>query len=441
MIIKLDNKTAEGKQIYRFDCVVDSRRRNVSDTKHEVIVADNKQVESVEVENEADMPTSSGHVRDSWRLISAVEAWPSSGFHLPQLIDYSHNNGEAIRGAINHINQSKPDLTWNHSTDAKDVAGWVENAYWEDSTDIPSGVNADLVVDPQYDVKAAKGLENKVLRNGSIGFSMDVIPSHEDMPFEKFTEMQGKLVGNEKVRWLPVAVHDVLHMALVPAGTGADKFAGRREFGNQSTISSNKVEVEKEDTMLEDSVRILANSCQVLGIDVALVADENASIPDGLEERLAKKIETLATIQKQYNTLATSVEKVFSKASESGLEIGSLADLENEIPRLCKWAEEGEKVLCARRDEALEWYDKVKFQPDVEMSASAKRIRERLSNSRDLEYINDIIDEYRSAAEEKFGNTQRTSIAEELPIKSENVSNFSPDIIASVARIFKDEEK
>ena len=254
MIVKLDNKTADGKQIYRFDCIVDSRRR-VTPAQQATVVADNtKSTEKVEVENEADLPVVSGHVRDSWRLISAVEAWPSSGFHLPQLIDYSHNNGSAIRSAVDIINNNKPDLTWNHSVDSKDVAGWVENAFWEESTDIPHGINAELVVDPAYDSKAARGLENKVLRNGSIGFSMDVVPSYPDMPFEKFVEAQGTVVGNEKVRWLPVSVHSVLHMALVPAGTGADQYAGRREFGNQSTIQSvnNTQEITN---MLDESIK------------------------------------------------------------------------------------------------------------------------------------------------------------------------------------------
>lgn len=432
MIVKLDNKTNDGKQIYRFDCIVDSRRR--SDTTVATVV-DNTTHTKVEAENEADLPTVSGHVRDSWRLISAVEAWPSSGFHLPQLIDYAHNNGEAIKSAIDIINRNKPDLTWNHSTDAKDVAGWVENAYWEESADIPSGVNAQLVVDPQYDVKAAKGLENKVLRNGSIGFSMDVVPSHEDIPFERFTELQGKVVGNEKVRWLPVSVHDVLHMALVPAGTGADKYAGRRDIGNQSTIH-NKVENQEKLNMFEDSVRILANTCQGLGIDVALIADEGAKIPEGLEERISKKVTSLSSVQKQYNTLAATIEAVCAKANEYGLKVENLADLENEIPRLCRWADEGEKVLCAKRADAVSWFDKAKFSPDVEMSESSKRMRGRIEQSRDLDYLDDVIEEYRLIAEERFGNTQRSSIAEELPVEKKADKEKPRDIVDSATKIF-----
>lgn len=437
MIVKLDNKTPEGKQIYRFDCVVDSRRRNEPVVTQETVVSENKSTEDIKVENEADLPVSTGQVRDSWRLISAVEAWPSSGFHLPQLIDYSHNNGEAIKGAVDLINRHKPDLTWNHSTDAKDVAGWVEGAYWEDSQDIPSGVNAQLVVDPQYDSKAAKGLENKVLRNGSIGFSMDVVPSHEDMPFEQFTQMQGSVVGNEKVRWLPLAVHSVLHMALVPAGTGADKFAGRRELGNQSTISNTKTRHEVKG-MFEDSVRILANTCQKLGIDVALIADEGCAIPEGLEERLAKKVDALSAVYQKHNTLAKDVEKLINTANENNLNVVYLSDIEKELPRLCKWAGEGENVLCARRDEALEWFDKAKFQPDVEMSEHDKRMRDRIANCRELDWLADYTAEYRGQAEKRFGNTQRSSVAEELPVenKASEIKEISRDIVESASKIF-----
>lgn len=435
MIVKLDNKTSDGKQIYRFDCVVDSRRR-VTTPQHDVVVAENiHNMDGVEAESDTELPVSSGHVRDSWRLISAVEAWPSSGFHLPQLIDYSHNNGEAIRGAIDLINKYKPDLTWNHSTDAKDVAGWVENAWWENSVDIPSGINADLVVDPAYDSKAAKGLENKVLRNGSIGFSMDVVPSHEDMPFDKFTELQGSVVGKEKVRWLPVSVHSVLHMAMVPAGTGADKFAGRRELGNQSTIQKKTENKQEKASMLEDSVRIIANTCQALGIDVALIADEGATIPEGLEERLAKKVESLAAVQKQYNALATVVEKLVEVAQNEGLKVENAEDVTNEIPRLSMWATEGEKVLCARREEALGWFDKAMFNAEEPMTDRQKRMRDRIANSRDLVYINDCNDEYRAISELKFGNTQRSSVAEELPV-FENKKEVPADISESVGKIW-----
>ena len=436
MIVKLDNKTADGKQIYRFDCIVDSRRR-VTPAQQATVVADNtKSTEKVEVENEADLPVVSGHVRDSWRLISAVEAWPSSGFHLPQLIDYSHNNGSAIRSAVDIINNNKPDLTWNHSVDSKDVAGWVENAFWEESTDIPHGINAELVVDPTYDSKAARGLENKVLRNGSIGFSMDVVPSHPDMPFEKFVEAQGTVVGNEKVRWLPVSVHSVLHMALVPAGTGADQYAGRREFGNQSTIQSvnNTQEITN---MLDESIKFLANVCQKLGIDVALIADESANIPEGLEDRVIKLIGSYVNAAEKFNNQSKKVEQFIEMAKSNGLNAENLDDLLKEMPAVFVWAKEGERLLNAKQTEAVEWFDKAKFSPDVEMSEHSKRMRDRIANSRDFEYLNDMIAEYRDIAEAKYGNSQRSSVAEELPVENKKEKEIPADILDSVNKYFK----
>ena len=442
MIVKLDNKTSDGKQIYRFDCVVDSRRRQepVVPTQQET----ETQEKTIEAENEAtdaapavDLPSSSGMVRDGWRLISAVEAWPSSSFHLPQCVDYSHNDGAAIRGAIDIINAKRPDLTWNHSTDARDVAGHVESAYWEQSADIPPGVNAQLVVNPEYDIKAAQGLAHKVLRNGSIGFSMDVIPSHEDMKFEAFAERQGEVVNGEKVRWLPVAVHDVLHMAMLPAGTGADPNAGRRSLGNMSANNTN-TNTHRRINMHELAIKLLSQTCEGLGIDVVLEADENSAIPEGLEERLSNKVASLSGIQKKYNELAASVEMVMNAAKAAGLDVETVQDLRDKLDSVYVLAKEGEKVISVKREDALNWFDKAKSDPaKAEMGETTKRIRARIEQSEDLDFLNDMICEYQEMAEARFGNQNRSSVIEELPVeKTVKNGKGNKDIVDSSTRIF-----
>lgn len=382
---------------------------------------------------------STGPVRQTWRLISAVQAWPMSDFWQPQLVDYGHEGGKVLQGIIPLVNKGKPDLLWNHSHDAHDVAGRVENANWDASSDIPPGVNAELVVDPEFDAKAAMGLAKGFIRSGSIGITMDAKPSHENMKFEQFVENQGETIDGRQVRWLPVKVHAVRHMALLPTGTGADPNAGRRvQPDNSANIENQKnndnpptgESTQKGDMNMEKTVTLLASLAERLGIQVALA--ENSDLPEGLEERLNNKIDSLKSLREQYNTMAVKYEAIFAKM---GCELSE--DIMSAIDKTLILAEQGTKLLDHARKDALKWFDSSRAALGKnELSDVDKRLRSRLENSQDLSFIEESTEEYKSITEANLSSKRVSQGSDVTPEPSEEINHYDADIKASASRVF-----
>ena len=453
---RFDNKL--GREVFRFQQVVNCAVRgdiakpietdNVQDKTEKPKEDEIDAVEAIETSNTSDeIPlddlnhlqktediSKTGTIRQRWRLISAVQAWPSSAFPHPQLVDYSYENGNALRGAINAVNSTKPDLVWNHSYDAHDVAGYVENASWEDSTDIPVGVNADLVVDSQFDTKAAIGLAKGFIRNGSIGITMDCVPSHPKMPLEAFTQQQGEVVNNELVRWLPIEIFDVRHMALVAAGTGADPNAGRRDVMNQSKEIQEPLPEEPKNTggkMNEEMLALFASLAQGLGVEVAL--SEEGKLPEGLDERLTKKIEKLTAFGEKYNKLVAQTEQITEM-----LAVDTFDNAIDAISEKVELAKHGQKLLEHYRKEAARWFDAAKTAAGkTDLNDSEKRMRARITKSDDLDYLEDITAEYREITETQLSSA-RTSAGQELAVDKKTDIDFAArDIAASVAKMFK----
>lgn len=433
-----------GEKVYSFNCIVDSQRRPAPPAKTPG-VQDGKpdKVENAASDDGATTNSSSseppqdGLVRDDWRLISAVEAWPSSDFWLPQLVDYSHDGGKVLKDVVPLVNVNHPDVTWNHSRDAKDIAGYVENAAWEDSKDIPVGVNGTLVVDPTYDNKAATGLQKGVIRNGSIGFQMHAKPSHPKMAFEDFIAKQGKIVNGEKVRWIPQKITNVLHMAMVPAGAGADPNAGKRNGQGTQNVATN-INNNGGLVPMKEVIALLTAICQSLGIEVALV--EDSPIPADLEERATKKAQTLSEIQGKYNSLVSKVQEIGSSILTEG-ETSLTADATlARLPEVISMSKHGARLLAHQRAEALKFFDAAKISGDKkELTEAEKRLRGRIENCDDLDMLSDWTDEYRPQAEARFGN-RRTSENEELPPDTKTTVKRNPDIEASTAKMFGKKE-
>jgi hypothetical protein len=457
---------AEGCNVYRFDhtinCSVRVENKKIDQPEQ------GSDADPIEEETSSDIPIDvynnsvepiigDGMVRQRWRLISAVRAWPSSGFDYPQLVDYAHEGGRVLSQSVSSVNDLRPDLLLNHSNDIKDVVGVVENAAWEDSRDIPPGINGDLVIDPELFPKEAKCVEKGIYRNGSIGISMDCKPSHPQMDFVDFVQNQGKTIDGEVVRWIPVKSHEVRHMAIIPAGTGADPNAGRRIAAQNQ--AANDIETEKEcadvtpaiepvmntsencvditkqtgGNGMQEMVSLLSGLAEGLGIEVAFT--EDSGIPEGLGERLGKKIEKLTTLAEKYNKLCSDVDSLAEYLNE-GAVVKSHEDVFEALRARLEFAKHGEKLVEHYRRDAVKWFDASKAAlGKSDLSDSEKRQRTRISKSDDLDYLEDMITEYRSVAEANF-TTERVSEGAELPT-DKVVSEFkNRDIESSSRRIF-----
>lgn len=390
------------------------------------LTSSNAQLENAQQEENPDI------VRVTWRLISAVKAWPSNNKGKELCVDYGAFDAQMLKDAVSFINEQKPDFIWVHGTDSRDIAGHIENAWFEESEDIPPGINADIVVHRKYDPKAALGLEEGIIRNGSIGINAFCVPSHPKMSPAQFLKNQGKVVNGEEVRWLPKDFISVSHMAIVPALHGADPHAGIR-------LLNSLVEEEKMDEQTKE-VTLLRNLSQSLGFKIDESSDE---LPVGIEEKIESKIVELQNKVSDY-------EKIVEKNRQYESEIAKLegyVKAENEaltcsqiisrLPQRLALANAGEALLNHQRDEALRFFDMSKFSPDKqELNAHESRIRRRIESSNDLEFLNDMIEEYRVIAENKMGS-KRTSEHPVLDNESKVLSIKEQEIIEAVKKLHR----
>lgn len=437
-----------GKKLFSLDMTIDVGGRVVCASQQKPAAPP----EGKPAEGDADgidnaaADTDDGKVHDRWRMISAVQAWPTTSFWDPQMVDYGANNGKVIKDIVKMINQKASSgrpvpLTWDHSHSSKDVAGFVENAKWEDSKDVPPGVNADVVIDPRFDARAALGVQEGYIQSGSIGINMDTTPSHPDMDFEEFTSKQGTKVDGEIVRWLPEKLIDVRHMAFVPAGAGADPNAGKREQSNTRNPHRILEDTTKETTFMNKKIlELLQKVFNHHKIDTVLTETSTLSdeVVEALENRMTQNSEAAA----KFTKLAARVQAL-SKAIDA--EAAMTADeVLDKLPAVIELADAGKQLIDVKRTDCLSWFDKATVKPDkAELTDAEKRLRGRIEASKDLDYLADLTDVYRVQAEAKFGGTHRSSTgADDIPADSATRSHLTPsDLTASVNRVFRTTDK
>jgi len=389
-------------------------------------------------------------VRVRYRLLSAVNAWPSMGWLGPQLVAYGHNDGAALKQLPDLINgRPRPvPLMWNHSYDMKDKAGRVENAEWEDSDDIPVGVNGELVVDRRYDPKAALGLETGEIDATSISVVFDMEASHPDMDFDRFIQHQGREVDGRLVQWLPLNAKEVLHHAMV--WSGADPNSGPRPFVSRNTAEAvTNTLAEGGVTMTNTALEILASLSESLGVEVTL--SEGAPPPDDLQQRLATKVDWLkAENARLSEELKTALPVVNQRAAELealapfvrlGEETLSSDEIMGRLPGRLALAQQGERYVADLRNGALALFDAAKVQPDREQSMEERAIRSLIEQCSDIDQLKAWSMEYGKQAQARYGATEamRSSRGEDVPddtVKQTERFGRDRDIAESVRRMF-----
>jgi hypothetical protein len=373
-------------------------------------------------------------VRVLTRLVSAVKVWCWNEYLGPMYVDFSHNNGAAVRQIPDLVNSAaRPvPLMWNHTDDIRAKAGRVVDASWENSSDIPAGANAYLVVNRKYDPKAALGLELGELNATSIGVDSDKVRSHPDLDFYTFMDLQGKVVDGVEVAWLVIAAKAVIHHALVT--DGADPYSGPREeqsTQNAAKAASHTQSSEGDRGMEEQLRRLLETWSNAIGINVAL--GPGSAIPDTLEKRGVDGITALRNAQGQYNELASKLQGLGASLLKAGETTLSAADVLNRLPERIDMARHGEAFLKNQQELAVGWFDKAKTDPanPQNMSDVDKRERERIANCSNMQELADKIGIYEAAAKARFGPTvnMRSSVGEDvtlgqMPLPTQNADQL-----------------
>jgi hypothetical protein len=355
-------------------------------------------------------------VRVRMRLISAVDAFPSMGWLGPQRVAYGHNQAAAIRD-IPALIESRPrpvPLMWNHSSDMKDKAGRVVNAEWEESTDIPPGVNAWAEVNWNYDSKAAFGLASGEIDATSVAIWTEMERSHPDMPFEQFTELAaaGGEYEGRMVEWFPTKLLDVPHHAMVPAG--ADPNSGPREpshiVGNAALAATN-ITQRGGITMEHKAITILDSLCRDLGFDVIL--QEDIPIPEDLAARMAKRVAADQAAAAKYGELVKELFRLGERHLPE--KIGSPVEILVALEPLLETAALGATYVNDLRQQALRAFDTAKVDPTREQTLEVRTLRSVIEGSADIGQLKAWISEYEPHAAAKLGPVKRSSQGEELP--------------------------
>ena len=436
----------KGQKIYTFDCIVDCKGLKNAYDQGESTEELNQRIQekSGDTEDEVALSLSNGpsppgipddgKVRVLWRLVSGAKLWPSSSFPYPQCVDFGHDNAAVIaRDIAPLVGAFKPDITWNHSIDSRDIAGKVENPFYEAAKgNLEAGINGTLVVNPKYDPKAALGLTEGILRAGSIGIDGEYVPSHPDMLHQEFVKNQGKIINGDMVRWLPLKITAVRHMAFVPWGMGADSNAGPRVALNN--ISGKEPVSNESGGTMGNELKLFSAVCKELGIEFAL--SEGAPIPEKLEELLLGKLEELKKAQVAYSGLYDRVLRACELSGSCKYSGKSVDEILEVLPTDLANAANGLAFVEFQKKEALKAFDAAKVDPaKEELSENDKKIRLRIANSQDIAYIQEALEEYKSLALNRFGS-MKSSADEEIPKVDIPVAEVSRDIVDSVSRMF-----
>ena len=395
-------------------------------------------------------------VRVQVRLISAQPAYPTMGWLGPQRVHYDHDNAAAIRQIPAHMmsRQRPVPVMWNHSYDMHDKAGRLDRPWWEESTDIVPGANADILVNRRYDPKAAIGLETGEINATSISVSTELERSHPNMPWEQFVDnaASGAIVDGEYVAWRPIRLKEVLHHALV--WEGADPNSGPRDAENskryfdigalaQMDDSSKNEDVKKAAeaantktrggiTLENKSIQILDSLCRDMGFDVVL--SDEANVTDELQARMAKRLAAYQAAATRYGELEARLSRLAEKHLPKTQLNSSIETLDALAERL-DMAVFGESYLNDLRANALKAFDKAHFNPSGTQSLAQKKLRATVENSSDVEELKAFAAEWATEAAEKLGDT-RTSKGEDMPpVNAEaELSAEARKILASLER-------
>lgn len=433
-LLKLMRYDKAGRLTVEADFTIDCERRlndasdvNDTDVEPAAVVGDDDDGEDADIDasgRQPPDPANDGLVRQRWRFVSMIEAWPSGGFFLPQLIDMSHNNGKALQEAALLINRDKPPLMLNHSLDVQDEVGFVEGAEWENSRDIKPGVNGHLVVDPEIESKVAKKIEKGLFRNGSIGIAMKLLASHPKMKPKEFYEKQGQMINGNKVRWLLQKVHKVRHFALVPAMTGADPNAGQRtaNINNQTNEKApvndqpKKQKPTGEGTMEENTKlkQVLTTAFQQVGVDTDCIAAAETDL--AAEERLREVVGKLTASFNELKGLRDQVKDLAEFVrTEADLTLTEEQIL-GRLPDKLEFARYGESFLNEQQKKAQKLFCAVKGgkeDPKI-LNADDLQMWKWIGEEKDLQKLEYHIKEYGRQINAKFGS-RRSTVDSELP--------------------------
>lgn len=283
-------------------------------------------------------PKDADYINVPVRALSATEV-------QNRMFNFGHLGGGPLRNSIDKFNNLI--ILKDHDMSVDNWLGSTSQAYWDNSTDIPPGVNVMMKVDTKADPKTARGLLSGALNSVSVTVNFDYEPSHPEMDEWDFMMALGTEVDGKTVQANITDIKRLYELSVV--WSGADVYAKTSNAGTPPKPLSQKVQPTNKEKAVD-----LKKVALLMGLAAAEPTEED--INNGLTALVASATTTkteLATVKTQLTVANGQVTELTTKVATLTTE---LATAKTGSEALTKNAELGEKFLVKQRAEAVRLY-------------------------------------------------------------------------------------
>jgi len=349
-------------------------------------------------------------------------------------IDFSYNNGQALKDAVGMFNSLV--ILKNHDMNVDNWIGTTQDAYWDEKTPgVPHGVNFMLKVDSKADPKVARGLVSGALNSGSVTIEFDYVKSHPKMKDEEFAWKLGSTVDGRMVQALVTKITRTYEYSVV--WQGADPYA--KQIGQDGSITVPGTTSNSQS--LEETLDI-KKLAAVLKLEKEAPSDEEvfAAIAN-FNTQISTANANIVTLTTERDTFKTQAETKTAELAAETAKVTTLSTenttLKTEVDGLKVSKDSLELIVKDRRTEALRLYNLV----EGDKASDAMRT---MLNTASLEVAQSFITSYTERANTiaplsctKCGATElsRRSSKQEVTEPAKQTKLEARRVTASVASI------
>lgn len=274
----------------------------------------------------------------------------------------------------------------NHNTDVTAWHGTVVKAWWDDSTDIPPGINVTLRINKQWSPRVVAGIKEGAIHSASVEVYFEYKKSHPDLA--DFWYHFGEEIDGKPVCLIVTNIVSYGEISLV--WQGADVYAKRlsaNQGGGDGVSGPGKTNKESGGSSMKLTRQWLA----LLGLMPSHFGFSATAEAVELDEALQSRF--IDEVKNRYEELAKKLE------AQSAILTATFAGKEASVDlgrELAARAAMGDAYLTEVRSEA------VKFAKLSEGSETLTEALEKTIQNASLEDAKKFRDEYRAKSEKLF---------------------------------------
>jgi len=287
----------------------------------------------------------------------------------------------------------------DHNLSVNDWVGVVAKTTWDESKDIPPGINANLKINKKWNERIVDGIKDRAIHSVSVTVLFDYKKSHPDL--EDFWYHIGEEIGGEIVRMIATKIISFGEISLV--WQGADVYAKRIDLSHSVKGMGPGTDYRKDNLNRNGGKNVKLTRTFATLFMLNLAAYGLSAGKDDVELDDAGQAMLMADMSKAFSSLSNEKEKLAEMlAGIFGNDV-STDQFESKLAEMSARAEIGNKYLDDARQDAL------KFAKIVEGKTDDKKFGETALGKSILNAgIDDAIafrDEFRKKSEEKFPQT------------------------------------